>query len=45
VKEILIKPNIDGKRSKHIAKIMELDLEMNPTKLVKGHGLSRLLAE
>jgi hypothetical protein len=36
VKEILIHPNIDGKRSKWIAKILEFDLEMKPTKLVKG---------
>ena len=45
VKEILIHPNIDGKRSKWIAKIMEFDLEMKPTKLVKGQGLARLLDE
>jgi hypothetical protein len=45
VKEILIHPDIDGKRSKWIAKILDFDLEMNPTKLVKGHGLARLLAE
>jgi hypothetical protein len=45
VKEILIQPDIDGKRSKWIAKIMEFDLEIKPTKLVKGQGLARLLAE
>jgi hypothetical protein len=45
VKEILIQPDIDGKRSKWIAKIMEFDLEMKPTKLVKGQGLARLLVE
>jgi hypothetical protein len=45
VKEILIHPNIDGKRSKWIAKILEFDLEMKPTKLVKGKGLARLLVE
>jgi hypothetical protein len=45
VKEILIQPDIDGKRSKWIAKILEFDLEMKPTKLVKGQGLARLLAE
>jgi hypothetical protein len=45
VKEILIHPDIDGKRSKWIAKILEFDLEMKPTKLVKGKGLARLLAE
>jgi hypothetical protein len=41
VKEILIHPDIDGKRRKWISKIMEFDLEMKPTKLVKGKGLSR----
>jgi hypothetical protein len=45
VKEILIHPDIDGKRSKWIAKILEFDLEIKPTKLVKGQGLARLLTE
>jgi hypothetical protein len=45
VKEILIQPDLYGKRSKWIAKIMEFDLEMKPTKLVKGKGLARMLAE
>jgi hypothetical protein len=45
VKEILIQPNIDGKRSKWIFKILEFDLEMKPTKLVKGKDLARLLVE
>jgi hypothetical protein len=45
VKEILIHPDIDGKRSKWIAKILEFDLEVKPTKLVKGQGLARLLVE
>jgi hypothetical protein len=45
VKEILIQTDIDGRRSKWIAKIFEFDLEIKPTKLVKGQGLARLLAE
>jgi hypothetical protein len=45
VKEILIQPDIDGRRSKWIAKIMEFDLEINPIKLVKGQGLARFLDE
>jgi hypothetical protein len=45
VKEILIHPDIDGKRSKWIANILEFDLEVKPTKLVKGQGLARLLVE
>jgi hypothetical protein len=45
VKEILIQPDIDGRRSKWISKILEFDLEIKPTKLVKGQGLARMLAE
>jgi hypothetical protein len=45
VKEILIQPDIDGRRSRWIAKILEFDLEINPTKLIKGQGLAKLLAE
>jgi hypothetical protein len=45
VKEILIQPGIDGRRSLWIAKILEFDLEINPTKLIKGQGLAKLLAE
>jgi hypothetical protein len=45
VKDILIQPDIDGRRSKWIAKILEFDLEIKPTKLIKGQGLARLLAE
>jgi hypothetical protein len=42
VKLILIQPDIDGKRRKWIAKILEFDLEIKPTKLVKGQGLAKL---
>jgi hypothetical protein len=45
VKDILIQPDIDGRRSKWIAKILEFELEIKPTKLVKGQGLAKLLAE
>jgi hypothetical protein len=45
MKEILIHLDIDGKRRKWTTKIMEFDLEMKPTKLVKGQGLARLLAK
>jgi hypothetical protein len=45
VKEILIQPDIDGRRSRWIAKILEFDLEIKPTKLIKGQGLAKLLAE
>jgi hypothetical protein len=36
VKDILIQPDIGGRRGKWIAKILEFDLEINPTKFVKG---------
>jgi hypothetical protein len=45
VKDILVQPDIDGKRSKWIAKILEFDLEIRPTKLIKGQGLAKLLVE
>jgi hypothetical protein len=45
VKDILIQPNLDGRRSKWIAKILEFDLEIKPTKLVKGQSLGNLLVE
>jgi hypothetical protein len=43
MKDILIQSDIDGKRSKWIAKILEFDLEITPTKIVKGQGLDKLL--
>jgi hypothetical protein len=45
VKDILVQPDVDGKRGRWIAKILEFDLEIKPTKLVKGQGLAKLLAE
>jgi hypothetical protein len=45
VKDILIQPDLDGRKSKWIVKILEFDLEINPTKLVKGQGLANLLVE
>jgi hypothetical protein len=45
VKDILIQPDINRRRSKWIAKILEFDLEINPTKLIKDLGLAKLLVE
>jgi hypothetical protein len=45
LREILIQPNMDGRRSKWIAKILEFVLEIRPTKLVKGQGLAKILVE
>ena len=45
IKEILIQPNSYGKRGRWITKILEYDLEIKPTKLVKGKGLEKSLNE
>ena len=45
VKEILTQPDSEGKRGRWIAKIMEYGIEIKPTKLVKGQGLSKVLIE
>jgi hypothetical protein len=45
VKDILVQPDSDGKRGRWLAKIQEFDLEVKPTKLVKGQGMEKLLAE
>jgi hypothetical protein len=45
VKDILVQPNSDGKRGCWLAKIQEFDLEIKPTKLIKGKGLAKLLAK
>jgi hypothetical protein len=45
VKEILVQPDCEGKRGKWITKIMEYNLTINPTQLIKGQGLSKLMTE
>jgi hypothetical protein len=45
VKDVLTQLDIDGKRAKWIAKMIEFDIEVKPTKLVKGQGLAKLLME
>jgi hypothetical protein len=45
VKDILIQPDIDGRRGKWIAKILEFDLVIKPIKLIEGQGLAKLLVE
>jgi hypothetical protein len=45
VKDILTQPDPEGKRGKWIAVLLEYDLEIKPTKLIKGHGLARLMAQ
>ena len=45
VKEILAQPDNEGKRGRWIAKVMEYDVKIKPTKLVKGQGLAKTLTE
>ena len=45
VKDVLTQPDIDGKRANWIAKLIEFDIEVKPTKLVKGQGLDKHMAE
>ena len=45
MKDILVQPDSDGKRGRWLAKIQEFDLEIKTTKLIKGKGLAKLLAE
>jgi hypothetical protein len=43
VKYILTQPNLEGKRGKLIVVLLEYDLEIKPTKLIKGKGLAKLM--
>ena len=45
VKTILTQPDIDRRRGRWITKILEYDLTIKTTNLVKVQGLSKLLAE
>jgi hypothetical protein len=45
VKDILTQPDPERRRGKWIAAMLEYDLEIKPTKLVKGQGLAKLMAQ
>ena len=45
IKDFLTQPDADGRRAKWIEKLIEFNIELKPTKLVRGQGLARLLAE
>ena len=45
VKYVLLQPDTKGKRGRWIAKILEFDIEIKPTKLIKGQGLAHLMAD
>ena len=44
IKDILTQAKPDGRRAKWIATLLEYDIEIKPTKLVKGQGLAKLMA-
>ena len=44
VKDILTQPDPEDKRGKWIAVLLEYDLDINPTKLIKVQGLAKLMA-
>ena len=44
INEILTKAKPDGRRTKWIATLLEYDLKIRPTKLVKGQGLAKFMA-
>ena len=45
VKIVLTQPDTDGKGGRWITQILEFDLTIKTTKLVKGQGLAKILAE
>jgi hypothetical protein len=45
IKYILTQPSIEGRKGKWISKLQEYDLEIKPTKLLKGQGLTKIMAE
>ena len=45
VKGILTQPDPEGRRAKWIATLLEYDIEINPTKLIKGKGLVKVLID
>jgi len=45
VKDIPTQNGPDGKRGKWIVVILEYHIEINPTKLIKGQGLAKLMAD
>ena len=45
VKNVLVQTDPEGRWGKLIAALLEYDVEIKPTKLVKGQGLAKLMAE
>ena len=42
-KSILTQPNPEGKRAKWVAVLLEYDIEINPTKFIKGQVLAKMM--
>eukprot|EP00253_Pinus_taeda_P033990 PITA_33990 len=45
VKDVLVQADPEGRRGKWIVALLEYDVEIKPTKLIKGQGLAKLMAE
>eukprot|EP00253_Pinus_taeda_P024607 PITA_24607 len=45
VKDVLVQTEPEGRSGKWIATLLEYDVEIKPTKLTKGQGLAKLMAE
>ena len=45
VKSIITQPDPKGRRAKWIAVLLEYDIEIKPTKLIKGKGLAKMISE
>lgn len=45
VKDILVQKECNGTRGRWITKIQEYDIEVKPTKLIKGQDLEKMIAE
>ena len=45
VKDILVQGDSEGKRGRWISKIQEYDLDIRPTRLIKGQGIAKMLSE
>jgi hypothetical protein len=44
VKEILFQIDSEGKRGKWVVKLLEYDLHINHSKMIKGKGLAKLIS-
>jgi hypothetical protein len=45
VKDILTQPDPEGKRGKWIVLLLDYDLKIKPTKLIKGQGLAKMMEQ